>query len=194
MPSTDDAEWARAARTTEPETPATSTDEEACARVRATPVVTSSACVTFKRSKFTGFAAAVSTAAEVALVVATLQSPQSCVPYAFRLRQRSTCDEPLSPSPTSSEGDLRFAEACAVVPEDESRDEGACDGGDVGVGDKLLHLLRHWDVENVVLAVRRNDSRSIVGGEHLGVRSTGRAAYLETACLGFVGQPSLSLP
>ena len=31
--------------------------------------------------------------------------------------------------------------------------EGCGDGGDAGAGDKLLHLLRRWDIQNVVLCV-----------------------------------------
>ena len=52
--------------------------------------------------------------------------------------------------------------------------EGCADGGDVGVGAKLLHLLRQWDVENVAVAVTRDDSRALVGGDPRGTPSGSR--------------------
>ncbi|KAH8058488.1 alpha-glucuronidase [Aureococcus anophagefferens] len=98
------------------------------------------------RSRFAGHAAPVASVGDVEFVVAALKGAQRCVPYAYRL-----------------------AGGAPGAPPEGAR-EGRDDGGDVGVGDKLLHLLTQWDVENVVLVVTRDDSKSIVGGEALGVR------------------------
>lgn len=105
------------------------------------PQITHTTTVSFKKSKFTGHAAAVESVSEALLVVTSLRRAQCCVPYAYRVH--------LSAS---------------------DRKEGASDDGDIGFGDKLLHLLKRWDVENVILAVSRDDSASIVGGNFLGVR------------------------
>ena len=48
--------------------------------------------------------------------------------------------------------------------------EGSDDGGDVGTGQKLLDLLRRWDVENVALCVTRDDSQSLVSSDVLGAK------------------------
>lgn len=48
--------------------------------------------------------------------------------------------------------------------------ESCSDEGDDGVGEKLLHLLRLFDVENVLLAVSRDDTSAIIGGNYLGPR------------------------
>ena len=48
--------------------------------------------------------------------------------------------------------------------------EGSDDGGDVGTGQKLLDLLRRWDVENVALMVTRDDSQSLVSSDVLGAK------------------------
>lgn len=105
------------------------------------PQITHTTTVSFKKSKFTGHAAAVESVPEALLVVTSLRRAGCCVPYAYRVR--------LSAS---------------------NRKEGASDDGDTGIGDKLLHLLQRWDVENVILAVSRDDSASMVGGNFLGVR------------------------
>ena len=113
---------------------------------RPLPSITSTPTVAFKRSRFAGHAAPVASVGDVEFVVAALKGAQRCVPYAYRL-----------------------AGGAPGAPPEGAR-EGRDDGGDVGVGDKLLHLLTQWDVENVVLVVTRDDSKSIVGGEALGVR------------------------
>ena len=46
--------------------------------------------------------------------------------------------------------------------------EGCDDGGDLGTGQKLLDLLKRWDIENVAVAVTRDDSKAIIGGDALG--------------------------
>jgi len=48
--------------------------------------------------------------------------------------------------------------------------EGSDDNGDVGTGQKLLDLLRRWDVENVALCVTRDDSQSLVSSDVLGAK------------------------
>ena len=48
--------------------------------------------------------------------------------------------------------------------------EGSDDCGDVGTGQKLLDLLRRWDVENVALCVTRDDSQSLVSSDVLGAK------------------------
>lgn len=40
--------------------------------------------------------------------------------------------------------------------------EGCDDGNEIGAGDKLLYLLRKWEIENVFVMVARND-RSLSG-------------------------------
>lgn len=56
-------------------------------------------------------------------------------------------------------------------PEDDKSDseEGYCDNGDVGSGEKLLHLLQKWDVRNRVLMVTRIDGGFMMA-ELMGVR------------------------
>lgn len=55
-------------------------------------------------------------------------------------------------------------------PEDDSdSEEGYCDNGDVGSGEKLLHLLQKWDVRHRVLMVTRIDG-GFVMAELMGVR------------------------
>lgn len=50
-----------------------------------------------------------------------------------------------------------------------AKTEGRSDNGDVGSGDKLLHLLQKWDIQNTVLTVTRIDG-GFVMAELLGVR------------------------
>lgn len=60
-------------------------------------------------------------------------------------------------------------------PEDDNSsdsDEGFCDNGDVGSGEKLLHLLQKWDVRHRVLMVTRIDGGFIMA-ELMGVRRYG---------------------
>lgn len=58
-------------------------------------------------------------------------------------------------------------------PEDDSSsddsEEGFCDNGDVGSGEKLLHLLQKWDVRNRVLMVTRIDGGFMMA-ELMGIR------------------------
>jgi len=103
--------------------------------------VTSTEVLSFKRSRFSGHAAPVKSAEDIQQVLAMLRRPHVVSPYAYRLQGW-----------------------------DPASQEGCSDGGDSGVGDKLLHLLQEWDVENVVLVVCRDDSKSLVGGDSLGVR------------------------
>ncbi|KAJ8599949.1 hypothetical protein CTAYLR_002825 [Chrysophaeum taylorii] len=49
-------------------------------------------------------------------------------------------------------------------------EQGGGDEGDVGASDKLLHLLQHWDVENVAVVVCRDDSRTFIEPNFLGPR------------------------
>lgn len=51
--------------------------------------------------------------------------------------------------------------------------EGAVDDGDVGTGEKLLHLLRRWDTKDTVLAVTRING-GFAMAEILGVRRSAR--------------------
>lgn len=56
------------------------------------------------------------------------------------------------------------------VPEDDfNSQEGFCDNGDVGSGEKLLALLQKWDVRQRVLMVTRIDG-GFMRAELLGVR------------------------
>lgn len=55
-------------------------------------------------------------------------------------------------------------------PEDDNdSEEGYCDNGDVGSGEKLLHLLRKWDVRHRVLMVTRINGGFMMA-ELMGVR------------------------
>lgn len=56
-------------------------------------------------------------------------------------------------------------------PEEDNSDgqEGYCDNGDVGSGEKLLHLLQKWDVRNRMLMVTRIDGGFMMA-ELMGVR------------------------
>lgn len=103
--------------------------------------------VRLRRTLFTGYAVAVHTADEVATVIASLKRPQCYVPHAYRLLK---------------------SEDSYGVPPDSS--QGANDDGDKGVAEKLLHLLKQWDVENVLVAVRRDESRSLLDHDYLGAR------------------------
>lgn len=104
--------------------------------------------VRLRRTHFTGYAVAVHSRDEVVQVIASLQRPQCYVPHAYRL--------------------LQSDEDCKIPRSDEG--EGGNDDGDKGVADKLLHLLRQWDVENVLVAVRRDESRSLLDHDYLGAR------------------------
>ncbi|CAN0026333.1 unnamed protein product, partial [Laminaria digitata] len=48
-------------------------------------------------------------------------------------------------------------------------EEGYCDNGDVGSGEKLLYLLQKWDIRDRVLVVTRING-GFVRAELLGVR------------------------
>ncbi|CAM9398651.1 unnamed protein product, partial [Hapterophycus canaliculatus] len=47
--------------------------------------------------------------------------------------------------------------------------EGYCDNGDVGSGEKLLHLLQKWDVRHRVLMVTRIDG-GFMRADLMGIR------------------------
>lgn len=53
--------------------------------------------------------------------------------------------------------------------DDDDSEEGFRDNGDVGSGEKLLHLLQKWDVRNRVLMVTRIDGGFMMA-ELMGVR------------------------
>ena len=104
---------------------------------------------TFRRSTFAGHACAVRTDADVASV----------------LRYMSES----APWSNSS------VKPCAWRL--DSGVEGSDDAGDVGAGEKLLHLLQRWDVKNVVLVVTRHDSDSLHGGGFLASEKLGVQRY-----------------
>lgn len=84
-----------------------------------------------------------------------------CFPHALRIRQAATLS---SNGNSGSDGDPEAAEElqrtktqCPCVSEDPGLFESWEDDGEMGVGDRLLHLLQRWQVENVVLLVARQD-------------------------------------
>lgn len=56
----------------------------------------------------------------------------------------------------------------AVAPDTEE-EEGFCDNGDIGSGEKLLYLLQKWDVRHRVLVVTRINGGFMMA-ELLGIR------------------------
>lgn len=52
---------------------------------------------------------------------------------------------------------------------DADAEEGFCDNGDVGSGEKLLHLLQKWDVRQRVLIVTRING-GFMWAELMGIR------------------------
>lgn len=95
-------------------------------------------------------------------------------PFAFRLG----CVD--NKTPDSSNGDRvdeeggAAREARGSINDD---DEGYCDNGDVGAGEKLLCLLQKWDVRRRVLVVTRIDGGFVLA-ELLGVRRCGSQTCL----------------
>eukprot|EP00949_MAST-11_sp_MAST-11-sp1_P001766 g1766.t1 len=89
--------------------------------------------IMWERCKLQGQAAPIQSIEDMEHVIESLRyshpwSAARCQPCAFRIAGKNAdgADSPI---------------------------EGHSDGGDTGVGEKLLHLLRRWDVKNVVLAV-----------------------------------------
>ena len=104
---------------------------------------------TFRRSTFAGHACAVRTEADVASVLRYMRE--------------------------SAPWDSSSVRPCAWRL--DSGAEGSDDAGDVGAGEKLLHLLQRWDVKNVVLVVTRHDSDSLHGGGFLASEKLGVQRY-----------------
>ena len=105
--------------------------------------------VEFKGCIFQGHAAAIQEHEDVGVVIEKLKSVRpwakaKCLSYAYRVLPSHALE--LEEDAMYSREQL---EALVV--------EGASDGGDVGVGGKLLHLLRKWEVFNAILLVSRRD-------------------------------------
>lgn len=117
--------------------------------------------VTFKQCTFTGHACAVRNADEVRAVLA------------YMTQTRPWADSAVCPCAWRLMGD----------------EEGCDDHGDLGAGEKLLHLLSRWDVRNVVLVVTRHNSGkhgTFLGSEKLGIQRyrivLGRAKHVLEQC------------
>lgn len=87
-------------------------------------------------------------------------------PFAYRLacveRQNSRGDDDSSQAAMSYSYNGMGAETT-------NKEEGFCDNGDVGSGEKLLYLLQKWDVRHRVLVVTRIDG-GFMRAELLGIR------------------------
>ncbi|DAZ99885.1 TPA: hypothetical protein N0F65_008628 [Lagenidium giganteum] len=82
-------------------------------------------------------------------------------PHALRVRGQQDSGAPEEEETRSARKYLRPTEDKAVYEDWE-------DDGEAGVGDRLLHLLQRWQVENVVLLIARQDdslSGRLIGPE-----------------------------
>lgn len=89
-------------------------------------------------------------------------------PFAYRIaRAGGRCSAAQSDgSPAAA---ATVAAPAGASPGNHNDEEGYCDNGDVGSGEKLLYLLQKWDIWDRVLVVTRING-GFVKAELLGVR------------------------
>ena len=90
-------------------------------------------------------------------------------PFAYRIARaggrRSAAQSDGSPAAAAA----TVPAPAGASPGNRNGEEGYCDNGDVGSGEKLLYLLQKWDIWDRVLVVTRING-GFVKAELLGVR------------------------
>ncbi|TMW66747.1 hypothetical protein Poli38472_014059 [Pythium oligandrum] len=132
-------------------------------------VATLGARLQLKKNVFQGAVVQVRDATRVDAVVAQLRAlsrwrKSQRFPHAVRIRQASS----QHPSVVQATKETPRGKTKFRASDDAALYEDWDDGGEQDVGDRLLHVLQRWQVENVVLVVARQDdsfSGRLIGQE-----------------------------
>ncbi|KAF1322240.1 hypothetical protein FI667_g11415, partial [Globisporangium splendens] len=122
----------------------------------------------FKKNMFQGLVMQLASVAQVPQLVPNMkQVPRlrklQTFPHALRIRSSSSRASSSGSNVGCPEVDgdeqvpSQCKNPCYRASEDSGIHENWEDDGEMGVGDRLLHLLQRWQVENVVLLVARQD-------------------------------------
>ncbi|KAF1318232.1 N-alpha-acetyltransferase 40, partial [Globisporangium splendens] len=122
----------------------------------------------FKKNMFQGLVMQLTSVAQVPQLMPNMkQVPRlresQTFPHALRIRSNSsrTSSSGANAGRPEVDGDEQVPSQCKNpcyrASEDSGIHENWEDDGEMGVGDRLLHLLQCWQVENVVLLVARQD-------------------------------------
>lgn len=90
-------------------------------------------------------------------------------PFAFRLSCDGAHKKPLRLEEPSTEKQAHGSTGDESIT-DEAAQEGFCDNGDVGSGERLLYLLQNWDVKHGVVLVVSRINGGFMMAELLGLR------------------------